>query len=138
MKNLRQRGVLIQRHEDMYSVGIPDMSYDIPGAEGSGWIEIKRVKEWPKRDATTLKIQHYTPAQKAWIYQHGCVNNRTFLFVQVEKDHFIFDHIWALKVGNLTQAQMFQAATESWQGTINYDILLEILREGACPRLDMT
>lgn len=60
-----------QRHEDMLSAGIPDVSYAIDGVDG--WIELKAIDRWPARDATPVRVG-IRPAQVRWLSlrgQHG-------------------------------------------------------------------
>jgi hypothetical protein len=114
----------------MYSVGIPDLSYDIEGMPGSGWIELKRLKDWPVRPGTIVRIKHYSPEQKAWILRHGRFNERTFLYLQVASDHLLFDHETAQDVGTLNKKVTKYAALWKSLGKCNYAGLYEALSGG--------
>lgn len=66
----------VQRHEDKYSVGIPDLSYGINGV--NGWIELKACPKWP-----TKGIPYYTPAQANWLTARGKKGGRCFILVKI-------------------------------------------------------
>jgi hypothetical protein len=125
MDNLKKEGMVFQRHEDLYSVGVPDISYSHPEVPGSGWIEAKSVKEWPKRSTTTLKMKHFTPQQSAWIYRHGSVNKRTWLLLEVERDVFLVPwyQVLPIRKGEWTRADFFHKVHECWAGKLDYSAL---------------
>lgn len=54
-----------QRHEDRYSVGIPDLSFALGGVDG--WLELKTIPAWPIRKATKVRVRHLTPEQVNWL-----------------------------------------------------------------------
>ena len=33
------------------------------------WIELKCIPAWPVRDTTVVRIPHYTPQQRVWLYR---------------------------------------------------------------------
>jgi hypothetical protein len=130
-KGLKKVRVMLQRHEDYLSVGIPDFSYDIEGMAGSGWIEMKRKKSWPVRPTTPLRLKHFTKEQKAWLYKHGHFNKRCWLFLQVEQEYFLFDYKHCQEVGNLTKWDMWAACIGYWPNQIDWVALRSILKGGA-------
>jgi hypothetical protein len=94
---------LAQRHEDRYSVGVPDVSFIMNGM--SGWIELKEAATFQER----LKIRR---SQLVWMAEReaagGCcillaqckklwvgirvtakVKRQLFLFEKVTTDHLI-------------------------------------------------
>ena len=125
MDNLKKRGMVFQRHEDLYSVGIPDMSYEHPDCMGSGWIEAKSVKAWPKRASTTIKMKHYTPQQVAWAMKHGLMNQRTWLLLEVDTFVFLIAYNQCRRVqqGLCTRYDLTQISSDYWGGRIDYDEL---------------
>jgi hypothetical protein len=70
--------------------GTPDINYV------HGWIETKQVARWPARGGP-LKIEHFTPHQRAWIrrriYRGGTVHVVLLVGIQV----LIFDGEYAAK-----------------------------------------
>lgn len=120
---------LAQRHEDAFSEGIPDVSFDMPGIRGSGWIELKYLETFPKREKTIVRIPHYTNMQRLWIKYHGRINCRTFLFVQVGREYFLFDwHTASDYVGRSYRQLDFRAEAFYWKNHIDFDKLKKILK----------
>ena len=58
------RGVMIQRHEDAYQEGIPDLS--LMNLKGTYWLELKHAKKLGRKPSTTFKIR---VSQKIWTYE---------------------------------------------------------------------
>ena len=73
------------------------------------WIELKSVDRWPVRARTGLKIRHYTPQQRVFLYQRWkYAPGTTFLLLEVRADQqwFLFDGDVAAKVvGRVTAAE---------------------------------
>lgn len=128
LDGLKPFGFICQRHEDQYSTGIPDLSYDALGLAGSGWIEVKRLPAWPARSNTAVEIRHFTPEQRAWLIRHGSLNQRSFMFAQIDEDYLIYDWTVVSRIGHLTESQMFIYATGFWLKRVDYKQLVEILR----------
>ncbi len=57
----------VQRHEDRYSDSIPDVSFVMTGV--SGWLELKQISTWPKKDTTPINIPHLESGQVNWLEQ---------------------------------------------------------------------
>lgn len=115
------------RHENIVAEGVPDLSFDIYGIPGSGWIELKHRHFWPKCDSTIVKFKHYSSEQKAWIKKHGALTNRVYLFLQVGKDYLLFNWKVAHHIGSVNKEGLFLLALKTWRPYINYKELAEIL-----------
>jgi hypothetical protein len=116
----------LQRHEDRYSLGVPDVSYS--ALQVNGWIELKECHEWPVRSETVLRIKHYTEDQRGWLFRHGERGGYCWLLLQVGKDYLLFNHLQAQGVGaTYTRQDCFEKCTASWQGELPLLKLLEIL-----------
>ena len=76
-----------KRIENNVSSGTPDVNYCIEGEEG--WIELKHAKEWPKRGGP-LKLRHFTPEQRLWIYTRQKAGGKAFVLLKVARDYFLF------------------------------------------------
>lgn len=124
-KKLHVRGVLTTHHEDALNTGILDLSYSGGGVHG--WIELKWLEAWPKRDATIVKIDHYTKEQKHFLLTRGRAGGRCWLLLRVGKEHLLFDHEGAQKVGTVTHAHMVALCFVAWPGFINFEQLTRIL-----------
>lgn len=97
-KGLLAKGVLTTHHEDLLNAGIPDLSYSHGGVHG--WIELKWREAWPKREATIVKIDHYTKEQKHFLLTRGRAGGRCWLLLRVGREHLLFDHEDAQSVGS--------------------------------------
>lgn len=65
------------------------------------WIELKCIPGWPKRDTTTVRISHYTPQQRVWLYRrwkYAPGSTLLLLEVRAEQQWLLFDGDVAAKV----------------------------------------
>ena len=84
------------RVENPIHPGTPDVNF----ADGR-WMELKCVPRWPKRERTILRIRHFTPEQRVWIYRRWkCAPGSTLLLLEVRADRqwLLFDGDVAAKV----------------------------------------
>jgi len=90
-----------QRHEDKDSLGIPDVSYGLQDRQG--WIELKYVEKFPKRDTTPIKIPHFTPLQRNWLNKRYRYGKNVWVGLQIDNYFFmcpcngnVYDigHVW--------------------------------------------
>jgi hypothetical protein len=94
--------------------GIPDVVYAM-SPTCAGWIELKYLKEFPKRASTVVKIKHYSPNQRLFLRKWGKLTGKAFLFCQVGKEYFLFDWETAQHVGgSYTQADWRENALCVW------------------------
>jgi penicillin-binding protein-related factor A (putative recombinase) len=108
-------------------LGISDVLYSLEGSRGL--IELKYIKEWPKRKTTTVKIKHFTKEQKLFLYKHGRESGLCFLFLRVgKKDFLLFDHLQAQNLGKLTKDQMIKKSLAYWKKSIDFTELRFLLR----------
>jgi len=114
----------VQRHEDKYSSGIPDLSYCI---KTHGWIELKYLEKLPKK---IMKIDHLTSTQRNWIKTFGRRGGLCFVLLQVEKNYMIFGWEMVYEIGQLTYDEHKKIALKFWENSINPDELKEILIKG--------
>jgi hypothetical protein len=65
------------------------------------WIELKCIPSWPVRDTTVVRIPHYTPQQRVWLYRRWRYSpGSTLLVLEVrsERQWLVFDGDVAAKV----------------------------------------
>jgi hypothetical protein len=98
------------RHEDSLQKGIADVSF-VANNGYHGWIELKKIKEWPKRESTIVRIEHYTDDQRIWLKQKGRAGGCTWLFLQVGRDYMLFNWKAAQEVGRLPKQQLMRSAS---------------------------
>lgn len=91
-----------QRHEDKYSVGIPDVSFGIN--DKNGWIELKYLEKWPKYG--TVKIPHFTSQQRNWLERRDGFGGGCWLLLQVGNDYLIFRGVNVLEVGFVDRGRL--------------------------------
>lgn len=113
------------RVENAVSSGTPDVAYSCNGVHG--WIEFKYVVRWPSRYKTPLRLTHFTPYQKVFLYKHGEAGNHCFMFLKVDQDYLIFDHEHVFQIGELSKEELFEVALKSWHKHVDFDELGEIL-----------
>ena len=75
------------RIEDMYSTGIPDINFT------GGWIESKDIPATraPKRADTIVRLDHYTPQQRAWHMRRTLAGGKVYVALEVADAFFLFD-----------------------------------------------
>lgn len=86
--------------------GMPDVEYF------GGWCELKWIHrdKWPKRASTTVKIEHYTDLQRAFLLKRWNMGEACWLVLQSANEWFFWDAVRAQKVGTLTRAEMIETA----------------------------
>ncbi len=88
IKFLKDMGWDAMPMENKAQDGVPDLN----AAKGCVelWVEFKIVEEWPKKEKTPIKIQHFTPQQKAWLKLRIPHNPYCYIIIQIEDEHFVF------------------------------------------------
>jgi len=111
------------------ALGVPDVYYTMKGSGSMGWLELKRLEEWPKRINTRIKIQHFTPQQRNFIKDHGKLGANVFMLLQVEEDHLLLT--WKtccyLYDGLFNKRELIQIAEYTCPGKLDFDLLSFIL-----------
>ncbi len=62
-----------QRHEDELSDSIPDVSFARKGVDG--WLELKIIEHWPKRESCAVNLSRLRPGQVNWMEERGKAGN---------------------------------------------------------------
>lgn len=120
-KGLLAKGILTTHHEDALNSGIPDLSYSGNGVHG--WIELKWLEAWPKRDDTIVRIPHYTKEQKHFLLSRGRAGGRCWLLLRVgTREHLLFDHEAAQFVGAQTHSGLI-AFADMWDEGLDFEQL---------------
>ena len=127
-KGLHAKGMLTTHHEDMLNAGVPDLSYSGGGVHG--WVELKWLEAWPKRPGTVVRIPHYTKEQKHFLLSRGRAGGRCWLLLRVGREHLLFDHEQAQKVGSLIRVLTILHSHMHWPaGQINFEQLTTLLMQ---------
>lgn len=97
------------RVENPIHPGTPDVNL----CDGR-WIELKCIPAWPTRDTTIVRIAHYTPQQRVWLYRRWkFAPGSTLLLLEVRsvRQWLLFDGDVAAKiVGRKPTADLRQSA----------------------------
>ncbi len=94
--NLRKAGssdLFVSAMENSAGAGTPDLYYCYKGQ--SGWIELKYIKELPKKD--TFKIPHYTLMQHMWLVNNRMAGSKSHLFIRIKDTYYLIDifRLWS-------------------------------------------
>jgi hypothetical protein len=122
-----------QRHEDRYSLGIPDASFGI-GRTAEGWMELKVLERMPRPGPLKWDFshEHLTSEQRTWMrkrVQHG--TGRVFVLCQIYRTYILWR--WQTldpMLGEKCWAEIEKAAVAVWNEWINWDEFALALREG--------
>lgn len=89
-KQLSSFGML-WRVENALNLGTADVAYCLKFKDeiGSGWLETKKSREWPKRFETPLRFNHYTLDQVIFAERWNRAGGRACMLAQVENDFLI-------------------------------------------------
>lgn len=118
------------RHEDKLQLGIADVSF-VNNDGRHGWIELKRLREWPKRESTIVRLPHFTDHQRIWLRRKGEAGGNVWLLVKIERDVLLFDWETAyVHVGGITKQEMISNCTMVWFGKMDYSELGQVLCAG--------
>ena len=94
VKALNKAGLDATSVENPACPGCPDVQHI------DGWLELKYLEKWPKRAATTVRIEHFSPQQRVWLYRRfrACEKRNTkhgqvflLLYVAETREHLLFN-----------------------------------------------
>jgi hypothetical protein len=118
------------RHEDKLNLGVADVSFCLGGRHG--WMELKQLDAWPVRDATPVRMPHFTAEQRLWLRRKGIAAGNTWLLMNVRDargEWLLFPWDRLDDVGRGTRALHYAAA--SWRspgGLHGAELAAHILR----------
>lgn len=103
--------------------GTPDVNYI------GGWLELKWLRRWPKGVDTPVRIDHYTPQQKAWGLRRKRRGGKVHVLLQVQREWLLMDAEFAARhLGEVPRAQLLAGSERVWlQGLVDRE-LVEWLR----------
>jgi len=116
-----------QRHEDRYSLGIPDVSFAITfkGKKINGWIELKVIGKM--HDSNVIKVSKFTKEQKAWLTDTSEHGGNCFLFLKAGDVYMIFgDDFYS--IGTMTAKEMLSKSIINIESPSGADIKTMITR----------
>jgi|TARA_Y100000310_G_scaffold270200_1_gene283867 hypothetical protein len=116
MRNGMRGKWLAQRHEDKISIGIPDVSYSMPGV--NGWIEIESIQRWPKKPLDIVKVKHFSDTQRVWLKRRGEMGGYCFALLKVNQEYLLFDAYEDL--GKRCRDTLLRSCRIRWPKGINF------------------
>jgi hypothetical protein len=114
------------RHEDAIGLGIPDVSYGVNGV--NGWIELKHSPDFPKKDATPVRLRHFTDEQRLFLISRGETGGYCWVLWQIKRDYFLFDHTVVWQLGDLPKQGLLDHAYRHWTPKLDTETLIEALQ----------
>jgi len=119
------------RVENPIHPGTPDVNL----ADGR-WIELKSVAAWPRRDQSALRIRHFTPQQRVWLYRRWkYAPGSTLLLLEVRsvQQYLVFDGNVAAKIVGRSTAREHRLQARAVLGIGDLATLPQVLLEGDVP-----
>lgn len=112
---MRNRIVDVLKPLDAFGVenparpGTPDVNFI------EGWLELKWLREWPRRTTTAVAIPHYTPQQRVFQLRRWEKGGTIGLLLQVGSEYLLFDGPTAARVvGRVPRALLYHCARRSF------------------------
>jgi hypothetical protein len=96
------------------------------------WIELKCIPGWPALAKTAVRIRHYTPQQRVWLYRRWiAAPGSTLLLLEVRSEHqwLLFDGDVAAKIVGRGNTAEHRTAARAIFAERELDQLPAVLRE---------
>lgn len=95
---------MCKRIEDSTQAGVSDVVYCLRWLDErpvSGWCELKRLKDWPKRSTTKILLPHFTIDQANFLRDWGRAGMGSYLLAQVGVTFLVWrwHHAHAIQAG---------------------------------------
>lgn len=111
--------------ENLVGAGTPDVNYI------GGWIELKVLKQWPKRVGTCIKVPCFTPQQRVWLQKRWMRGGDVFFLILINTDWLLFDGRTAGEsIGRLNKEQMIDRSLMFSEGRFDQRALFKVLKSG--------
>jgi len=108
--------------ENSIGPGTPDINYI------EGWIELKWLRNWPRRDDTIVTIPHFTLGQRRWLRNRHERGGNAWLLLQCRVEWLLFHGLDAHDyVGRLSRTGLYKVARERWTRGLNDKELVKCL-----------
>ena len=104
--------------------GTPDVNYV------EGWIELKNLRNWPKRAATIVRIEHFTEQQRRFLRRRCGYGGSAWLLLQCRAEWLLFKGGTAANVvGLVNRADLYMHAYARWERGLVARELLACLKQ---------
>ena len=130
-KNMKRKKCWRQatRHEDKLQKGIADVSF-VSNSGAHGWIELKKLHEWPVRESTIVRIPHYKEEQKIWLTEKAEAGGNVWVLIKINRDVILFGWRVVPYLGMMNRNEMLSRAAGFWPGKTDYYELGKLLAMG--------
>jgi hypothetical protein len=119
------------RVENPIHPGTPDVNL----ADG-GWIELKTIAGWPELSTQVVKIRHFTPQQRVWLFRrwkYALGSTYLLLEVRATDQWLLFDGDVAARIVGRATGLDHRAAARAVLVSATLVELPRILAEGRSP-----
>lgn len=97
--------------ENVVGPGYPDIS------SIAGYIECKKIDDWPVRPDTPVRVPHFTSQQRSWLATECHLGGLAYMLIQIGKEYWLFWGLWAARnVDRVPRAVMEDNAL--WSGSL--------------------
>lgn len=129
LKILRKAGLDARPVENLCDTGYPDVEYI------GGTLELKAADAWPKREATPLRIDHYTTEQRVWHERRSAKGGRIHVLLQVGREFLLFHGVdAAARLGHVPRAELVAMSVAHWADLTALRTSLPIILLASCPK----
>lgn len=119
LRDILKKAMLLQRIESgATGLGIPDVLYTYEGHHG--FIELKQVKDYPKRNYTRVPLR-ISQEQLNWLYRHGDRGGFCFVMVKivVPGHYYLFSHDRLLRIKDFDTQEYIDRSVWHCKGRID-------------------
>jgi len=128
-KGMKGKWSHARRHEDLIGAGVPDVSYY---HYGNSWIELKEVKQLPKRPTTGISLGQWH--MNGGAQRHFLMKRKGWLFIRVNRPKRMY---LILDYANLppwerpywTWIELSAHALYIWTNRVDFETLAMLLKE---------
>jgi len=108
--------------------GTPDVNFI------EGWIELKWLRSWPKRDDTTVRLEHYTKVQRVWAFRRRRAGGQCWMLIQCGREWLLMDGaVAALTIGHCTKAELIAHSEAYFKTGLDAETMIQFLQLGQEP-----
>lgn len=127
--SVRGRVIKILRDYDPMAVENPILA-GTPDVECTlGWIELKVLENWPKKEETFVRVPHFTAQQRVWLKRRWKANQRAWLLLKIGQSWLLLSgRVAAEHLGHVERAVLERLAIRVWNDGLVPSELIECLK----------
>lgn len=124
------------RVENPAGPGTPDVNWGgycrHTNMRGEGWVELKWARDWPARDGTVVRLDHFTPQQRSWLLRRSARGGRVHVLLKVSTAWLLFDGAVAARhLGRVDRQELHRLALRVWpRGLVEMELRKCLLTTG--------